>query len=133
MASPLPSNTIYSDFVSDFSRHPATHDLLRVTNEQSVINSIKKILRTNHYEVPYRPIFGANLNHHLFEPFTAITINEIEQDIRTAIERYEPRASILDINISGRPDDYEIDINMTVSIINVPNPVTINTTLTRIR
>lgn len=133
MASPLPSNTIYSDFLSDFSRHPATHDLLRATNEKSVVNSIKKILKTNHFEVPYRPNFGANLYQYLFEPFTKFTIYEIETNIKQAIKMYEPRASILDINIGGNPDGNSIEISLTVSILNAPNPVTINTTLTRIR
>lgn len=131
--SPLPQNIIYSDFLSDFSRHPATGDLLKVTNEQSVINSIKKILRTNHYDVPYRPAFGANIYRYLFEPITRFTINEIEISIRRAIERYEPRATIEDINIGGDEDRNSINISMVVAIRNAPNPVTINTTLTRIR
>lgn len=133
MATPLPSNTIYSDFLSDFSKHPATSDLLRVTNEQSVINSIKKILKTNHFEIPYRPDFGANLYQYLFEPFDKFTLNEVEQNIRSAIQLYEPRATIEDINIGGSPDDNQLFISLTVAIRNAPNPVTINTTLTRIR
>lgn len=132
-ASPLQSNVIYSDFLSDFGRHPATQDLLRVTNEQSVINSIKKIIKTNNYEVPYRPGFGANIYHYLFEPFTALTMNEIEQEIKFAIQKYEPRVTINSINIGGNTDQNQIDITIVVSILNAPNPVTINTTLTRIR
>lgn len=132
-ASPLQSNVIYSDFLSDFSRHPATQDLLKVTNEQSVINSILKIIKTNNYEVPYRPSFGANIYHYLFEPFTRLTISEMEQEIKFAIKKYEPRAAINSINIGGNPDQNRIDITLVVSILNSPNPVTINTTLTRIR
>lgn len=133
MASPIQPNIIYSDFLFDFSRHPATNDLLRATNEKAVVNSVKKILRTNHYEVPYRPLFGANLYRYLFEPFTRFTINEMEDTIRDAITRWEPRVAIQDINIGGNPDGNSIDISLTVSILNAPNPITINTTLTRIR
>lgn len=133
MASPVQANVIFSDFLSDFSRHPATHDLLRVTNEKSVLNSLRKIIKTNNYEIPYRPDFGANIYHYLFEPFTAITLNELESDIRNAINRYEPRVTILDINTNGRPDDNAIDITLTVSIRTSPDPIVFTTTLTRIR
>ena len=133
MAGPLQSNVVYSDFLSDFSRHPATKDLMRVTNEQSIVNSIKNIIKTNNYEVPYRPGFGANIYHYLFEPFTSLTINEIEQEIRFAIKTYEPRVTLDSINIGGSPDNNELYITLVVTIVNSPTPVTITTTLTRIR
>ena len=133
MASPVQANTLFSDFLFDFDRHPATGDLLRVTNERSVLNSLRKIIKTNNYEIPYRPDFGANIYHYLFENFNPMTLNELENSIRLAIEKYEPRARILDINTVGRPDENEIDITLTVSIRTSPNPVVLSTTLTRVR
>ena len=135
MAQPSPKQKeiFFSDFLFDFKKNPHTHDLVRVTNEQSVINSLKKIIKTNHYEVPYAPFFGANLSRYLFEPFLSTTEYEMKTDIKFAIEQYEPRVEIIDLVVNGRPDDNAIDITLTFSIINNPAPITITTTLIRIR
>jgi phage baseplate assembly protein W len=131
--SPKQKEVFYSDFLFDFKRNPNTNDLVRVTNEQSVINSLKKIIKTNHYEVPYAPFFGANIYRYLFEPMVSTTEFQVKSDIKFAIEQYEPRVEILDIVVNGRPDNNAMDITLTFSIINNPAPITITTSLIRIR
>lgn len=135
MANPSPKQkqVFFSDFLFDFKKNPHTNDLVRVTNEQSVINSIKKILNTNHNEVPYNSLFGANISHYLFEPFSPTTEMEIKNEIKFAIENFEPRAELLDIVVNGKPDDNALEITLTVAIINNPAPITVSTTLVRIR
>lgn len=132
-SSPKQKEIYFSDFLFDFKKNPHTHDLVRVTNEQSVINSLKKIIKTNHYEVPYAPYFGANIYHYLFEPFTPTTEMELKNEIKTAILTFEPRVEVLDVVVNGSPDNNSIDITITVSIINNQTPITISTTLVRIR
>jgi phage baseplate assembly protein W len=130
---PKTKEIFYSDFLLNFDKNPNTQDLIRVTNEQSVINSLKKIIKTNHFEVPYAPYFGANIYRYLFEPFTQTTELEIENEIKFAIQNYEPRADLTEIRLTSRPDDNAIDITITFSIINNPNPITFTTTLVRVR
>jgi phage baseplate assembly protein W len=132
-ASPIQKDVYFSDFLFDFRTNPATQDLARVTNEQSVLSSIRKILKTNHFEIPYNPYFGANISHYLFENFDQFTEIAMTEDIRFAITNYEPRVEILDIVVNGSPDTNSIDITVTVSIINNPAPLTLTTTLTRVR
>lgn len=132
-ASPRQKQIFYSDFLTDFSTNPHTKDLVKVTNEQAVINSIKKILKTNNFEVPYAAYFGANISRYLFEPFTPITEMEIKNEIRFAIENFEPRAKLLDIIVNGKPDNNSLEITLTFSIINSSTPVTVTTTLIRVR
>jgi len=135
VASPTPvqQQVYYSDFLRDFKKNPMTNDLARVTNEQSIINSVMKILKTNNYEVPYAPNFGANLNRFLFENFMPTTQVEMTNEITNAIKNYEPRVEILDIVVNGDPDHNSIDITLTFSIINNPAPITITTSLVRVR
>jgi len=130
---PTQQQTVYSDFLSDFRINPLTKDLISVTNEQSVINSIKKILKTNNYEVPYAPYFGANIRHYLFENYTPITEAELKNEITFAIENFEPRANLIDVLINGYPDQNSLDISVTFSIINSITHITVSTTLTRVR
>ena len=118
--SPRQKQIYYSDFLSDFSTNPHTNDLIKVTNEQAVINSLKKILRTNHFEIPYNAFFGANIYRYLFEPFTPTTESEIKSNIEDAIQNFEPRAELIDVVVNGRPDDNALDITITFSIINNP-------------
>lgn len=132
-ATPRQKEIFFSDFLLDFKRNPHTRDLVRVTNEQSIINSVKKILKTNNFEVPYAPYFGANIYRYLFEPFTPTTEMEIKNEIKFAIEAFEPRVELLDVVVNGDPDRNALDITVTVSIINNPAPITISTTLVRIR
>jgi len=131
--SPRQKQIFYSDFLTDFSTNPHTKDLVKLSNEQAVINSIKKILKTNNFEVTYAAYFGANINRYLFEPFTPITEMEMRNEMRFAIENFEPRAQILDLVVNGRPDDNALDITLTFSIINSSTPVTVTTTLIRVR
>ena len=131
--SPIQKEIYYSDFLFDFRTQPATRDLARITNEQSVLSSLRKILKTNHFEIPYNPYFGANLYHYLFENIDQFTENSMISDIKFAIGNYEPRVEVLDVIVNGRPDNNAIDISITVSIINNPAPLTLTTTLTRVR
>lgn len=131
--SPRQKQIFYSDFLADFSTNPHTQDMIKVTNEQSVINSIKNILRTNNYERPYNAFFGANIYQYLFEPFTPFTESILKNEIEFAIRNFEPRAELLDVVVNGRPDENSINITLTISIINSNAPVTITTTLVRIR
>lgn len=131
--SPRQKQIFYSDFLADFSTNPHTQDMIKVTNEQSVINSIKNILRTNNFERPYNAYFGANIYRYLFEPFVQTTETELKNEIQFAIQNFEPRAQILDIVLNGRPDENAIDITLTISIINSVTPVTVTTTLVRVR
>ena len=130
---PTRRQTLYSDFLSDFRTNPSTNDLVVVTNEQSVIQSLKKIIRTNHFEIPYNPYFGANINRKLFENYTSLTEVEVKNDIQLAIDNFEPRVNVIDITIGGDPDSNRMTITLTVSIINTTTQLTISTILTRVR
>lgn len=131
---PKQKSVLFSDFMFNFNKNPFTKDLTPVINEQAVINSLRKILSTNHFEVPYNPFFGANIFHKLFENYTPITESEIKEEIKFAIDNFEPRVNIIDIVINGSPDQESITIVLTFSIINNSNnPITITHTLTRVR
>jgi hypothetical protein len=133
LKTPLQQQVYYSDFLKNFNMNPNTNDLARVTNEQAIINSVLKIIKTNNYEVPYNPYFGANLYRFLFEPFTPGTEIEIQNEIRNALTLYEPRVEVLDITVNGDQDHNSISISLTFSIINNPTPTTITTSLVRVR
>ena len=67
---------------------------------EAIKNSIKNIFLVNKGEVPGKPQFGNPLNLTVFDNFDFFTENTIKQAIKVEIEKYEPRAEIIEININ---------------------------------
>ncbi|MFJ4806902.1 GPW/gp25 family protein [Streptomyces murinus] len=62
--------------------------------------SIHLILATAPCERPMRPEFGCGIHSLVFAPLNATTAEIIEQEVRQALDRWEPRAQIDNINVS---------------------------------
>lgn len=124
------TDEVYSDFNVNFNVHPVKQDLTRLVNEDAVLRSIKNIVQTDHYERPFRPLFGANIKKYLFEQLTPITLQLIKSQIVSALANYEPRANIIDVVVSSSSsDNNSVEITITFSTINNLRPVTATITL----
>lgn len=86
--------------------------VLRKTNVDAVKQSIRNILLTDKGERPFQPNFGGNIRALLFDNATPQTFDFAKQNIRAAIESYEPRADVMDVVISGEIDRNEIFITI---------------------
>lgn len=124
---------IYSDFFSNLDTSTTKNDLLSYTNEDSVKRSIRNILLTDRGERFFNPTFGSDIRKMLFENFTPATEQVVADLIRTAVGNHEPRANIIDVNVSGNPDQNSMYINIVFSVINKAEPVTLELILNRIR
>ena len=51
----------YSDLDLNFTIHPVKKDINRNLGERAVINSVKNLILTNHYERPFQPNIGSNI------------------------------------------------------------------------
>jgi len=95
----------YSDVDLSLDARTSTDgDVFRKTDAASVKQAIKNLLLTNKYEKPYRPQYGANLSGLLFELMSEDVGEEIIDNIKTAIQRYEPRAKVLNVKVTATPD-----------------------------
>lgn len=83
-------------------------DIFKRTDVKAIDQSIQNILLTNHYEKPFNPFFGANLRRLLFELNTLISQDEVEETIRQAIERDEPRVEVISVELYDGGADKEI-------------------------
>lgn len=124
---------IYSDFLTDLNRHPVSGDVVRFTNENAVIRSIKNLLGTNKGERFYQPDIGSNVRHMLFELMGTGTSEEIISLVRETISKHEPRAKIIDIQVIGDEENHRYVISLTVLILNQQDPVTFSVSLNRVR
>lgn len=74
----------------DFFKQKKDNDLIK--------ENITRILLTNRGERPNKPTFGANVRQYLFGSSNVFQ-EDIEEDIRQAINIWEPRVNIENINI----------------------------------
>ena len=131
---PLSTNTrSWADLDLDFTAHPVTKDIVLKKDVEAVKRSIRNLLLTNMYERPFQPDIDGGVTRHLFEPATPHTIHNIESAIRNCIYNYEPRAEVIDVVVSGDLDKNGFNVTLSFRVINVPEPVTVELFLERLR
>lgn len=126
-------DNLYSDFLVNFNAHPDNKQLMRNTNEEAVIRSIKNLLFTNKYERLFQPTIGSNITSLLFEPISPETESDIVDQIKETIENHEPRAKLIDVVASGYPDQNAYAVTIVFYITTVENAITLNLPLYRVR
>ena len=123
----------WRDLDLNFKIHPIRKDINKNKAEIAVINSIKNLISTRHYEIPFQPEVGCNVQKLLFEPLDAVTATLIEREITETINNFEPRAEILKVSVSADTYNNGFKVDMLFKIINRTDPVAIKFFLERVR
>ena len=120
----------FTDIDVNMTLHPQSKDVVLKTDFNAIKRSVKNLISTNHYERLFKPSLGVNLRGMLFELNTTDSII-LEEDIKSLINRYEPRARITDVVTSNRGNDLNVTMYFTVQ--NDPRPYELDLTLERVR
>lgn len=123
----------YIDLDLNFNVHPIKKDINKHKDAKAVINSVKNLVLTNHYERLFHPEIGSNIRKMLFEPMDNITAIAIEREIREVIENFEPRVAIQTLDVVPYYDYDSFHVTLSFFIINRTEPITIKFLLERIR
>ncbi len=75
------SSRVYKDLNLNFSANPVTGDVTMVTDVNAVKRSVRNLLLTNHYDRPFHPEIGSNIQNILFQNFGPITGNQLSRAI----------------------------------------------------
>jgi len=95
--------------------------LTLVGGETDIAQAISIILATAPGERPMRPEFGCAVHDHVFEVLDASAFGAIENAVRQAIERWEPRVTVSAVDFDlERRDEGCLDIILTYEIPEVP-------------
>ena len=131
----IQANTVrqYKDLDLHFTAHPVKKDVVKHVNEMAVINSVKNLILTNHYERPFQPDVGSNIQRLLFENMDNITASSIQREIAQTINNYEPRIVVQSIQVSPDFDNNSYNIGMQFYIVNRTEPISIQFFLQRTR
>ena len=123
----------YVDLDLDFTRHPVTNDVVKIEDVDAVKRSVRNLVNTQFYERPFHPELGCGVRDLLFENYTPMTGIFMRRKIEEVLRNYEPRANITSIQVNEQMDKNAIDVVVSFYVLNLPNPVSVTTTLQRIR
>jgi phage baseplate assembly protein W len=130
---PETKRDLFSDFNLAFTPHPITGQLSLKKNRDAVKQSVKSLILTNFYERPFKPDIGCNIRNSLFELFSPVTQQTMQNAIREVIENYEPRAQLIDVFVEDNPERNALTCSVAFSIRNDPNPIVLDVILERVR
>ena len=125
-------NKLYSDLDLTFTKKPSG-DVYKKTDSAAVKQAVRNLLLTNYAEKPFLPRFGGDLNAMLFRLSTEIDDDYLEDDIINAIETYEPRAKVININSIISADSHEVRVTVTFRVLSTQEESFVEINLTRLR
>lgn len=134
-ASQVASNVLrqYVDLDMNFIVHPVKKDVTKLVGDRAIINSMKNLLLTNHYERPFQPYLGSNVKKLLFEPLDDISAKILETEIKTVLKNFEPRVEILQVFVKADYEKNGFTVNLLFRPINLVTPIEITFFLERVR
>lgn len=125
-------NRVYRDI--DLSFTVKDNGELYVKRDAAAVKqAVKNLILTNHYEKPFLMFYGGNIRSLLFELAYDDLNEDIENNIRRAIEKYEPRARVRNIIAKSDPDLNSLSVTIEFQIVNSNEIVTFSTVLSRLR
>ncbi len=124
--------SIFSDFNTSFANHPVKKDLSVKTDANAVKQSVRNLILTDRGERLMQPSVGSKIRSVLFENFSPQTVMLAKQYVKEVFDNYEPRAELLNVDVSPDPDNNAMLIGIEFAIINIEEPQTLNLQIERI-
>jgi len=127
------STRTFSDINLLFTKSGATADITKKLDEEAVKASLRNLISTKNFERPFHPEIGCQIYGLLFENVTPIIYQTMRKTIFDAIEKFEPRVKVLEVNVAETPDNNSIELSIIFRIINSERPTTLKTIIQRVR
>ncbi|MFJ9407347.1 GPW/gp25 family protein [Streptomyces sp. NPDC101393] len=94
-----------------------------VRREREIEESIRLVLATAPGERPMRPEFGCAVHDMVFAPVNEATAGRIRYEVRSSLDRWEPRIEVQDVEVSPAPDEPSVlFIDVRYSVRGTNNP-----------
>lgn len=88
------------------------------SGELNVRECICTILRTRPGERVERATFGCGVDRFLFEPNSVATLRVIQEEVKQALQRWEPRITLNDITATvNATDERDVDVTITYTLV----------------
>jgi phage baseplate assembly protein W len=106
----------YRDFDFSFKSHPLSGDLVTVTDEAAIRNSLKNLVRLNLYDKAFNPGITSPLYSILFEPVDQVSAVTLLVGLELLLRNEEPRITNVIVNVIPNEEEnkYEVTVEYTV-------------------
>ena len=127
MAQSINNETFYSDIDLYLTPHPKTGDVVFLKNSDAVKRSLKHLIKMYAYDIPFEKDYHPHLMDLLFGVDSSTNSNVLEERIRWIVNKLEPRAIIISIDVNENSEQgiYEILIKFKTRSIMIEDSVTI--------
>ena len=112
----------FKDVSMSFKVNPLNDDLVALKNANAIARSVRNIILTSPGEKFFNPDFGSNVSKLLFENLDEVTALAIRDEIETAINNYEPRVSLIDVEVTPDFDGNSLDAKIKYRIVGADIP-----------
>jgi|TARA_B100001094_G_scaffold326806_1_gene383684 phage baseplate assembly protein W len=112
----------FKDVSMSFKVNPLNNDLVALKNTNAIARSVRNIILTSPGEKFFNPDFGSNVSKLLFENLDEVTALAIRDEIETAINNYEPRVSLIDVEVTPDFDNNSLDAKIKYRIVGADIP-----------
>lgn len=125
----------YKDLDLDFLKKKPDGEYFNMvrTGDDAIKRAVRNLIFSNFYERPFQSYLGSSVRQMLFENATPLTATYLEDAIRTVINNFEPRVSILKVRVSMDEDRNGFNAELQYLIKNSVQPVVTSIFLERIR
>ncbi len=123
---------VYKDIDLSFTKNPSG-DIFKKIDAAAVKQSVKNLLLTGTTEKPFSPFYGGDLNSFLFNLDLEFDLDLLEDKIITTVDKYEPRAKVVNVDIKVQGEYHSVSATVTFRILHTDEVGTIELDLTRLR
>jgi len=107
----------FKDINLSFEPHPVTKDLPILRNENAIRRSVRNLVETIPTERFFNSLLGSEVRSSLFEFVDFGTASEIEEQIKTTVENFEPRVANLQVQVDPQPDNNTFEVTIFFDVV----------------
>lgn len=112
----------FKDISMSFQSNPLTNDLIALKNENAIARSIRNIVFTLPGEKFFNENFGSRISRSLFENLDNASAIIIKDEIENSIRNYEPRVSLVDVQVNPDFDNNSFDVIIVYRVVGIDVP-----------
>lgn len=112
----------FKDISMSFQSNPLTNDLIALKNESAIARSVRNIVFTLPGEKFFNENFGSRISRSLFENLDSSSALTIKDEIENSIRNYEPRVSLIDVQVNPDFDNNAFDVIIIYRIVGIDVP-----------
>ena len=122
----------YKDMAYSMFANPMSGDMGKKTGAGAVKGAILSILKTDFNERLFQPEFGSNIRALLFEQMNPITVERIKTEVKEAVERHEPRAQVIGIQVEAQEEKNRYLVKILFNVTSIAQPQELETYFERV-